>query len=147
MLGPLYRLADLARDRGRRRTWDPDLAAGRRGEDIAHRFLQRAGMTVVARNHRIPSGSAEVDLIAWDGDQLVFIEVKTRSSTEFGPPERAVDSEKKHRLVLAAADYARRAEVPLSQVRFDVVSVVLTQPPAVTHYRDVFTPQSSGHRN
>jgi putative endonuclease len=147
MLGPLYRLADLARDRGRRRTWEPDLAAGRRGEDIAHRFLQRAGMTVVARNHRTPSGSAEVDLIAWDGDKLVFIEVKTRSSAEFGPPERAVDSEKKHRLVLAAADYARRSEVPLSHVRFDVVSVVLTQPPAVTHYRDVFTPQSSGHRN
>ena len=66
MLGPLYRLADRARDRARRRTWDPDLAAGRRGEDIAHRFLQRAGMTVVARNHRTPTGSGEVDLVAWD---------------------------------------------------------------------------------
>ncbi len=147
MLGPLYRLADLARNRGRRRTWDSDLAAGRRGEDIAHRFLQRAGMTVVARNHRTPSGSGEVDLVAWDAGRLVFIEVKARSSNEFGPPERAVDGDKQHRLILAAADYARRAEVPLSQVRFDVVSVVLAQPPVVTHFREVFTAQSAVYRN
>ena len=139
MLGPLYRLADLARDHGRRRSWDPDLAAGRRAEDIAHRFLQRAGMTVVARNHRTRSGSGEVDLIAWDGDILVFIEVKSRTSEKYGPPDRAIDDEKRRKLVRAALDYARRADIPLPKVRFDVVNVVLSTPPALTHFRDVFT--------
>lgn len=139
MLGPLYRLADLARDRGRRRFWDPGQAAGRRGEDIAHRFLQRAGMTVVARNHRTPSGSGEVDLVAWEDDTLVFVEVKSRTTEDFGPPDRAIGEEKRQRLTRAALDYARRAEIPLSQVRFDIVNVVLSTPPALTHYRDVFT--------
>lgn len=143
MLGSLYRLADAVRDRGRRRSWDPDLAAGRRGEDIAHRYLQRNGMTVVARNHRTPSGSGEVDLIAWQGETLVFVEVKSRSSVEFGPPDRAIDDNKRFKLTRAALDYARRADIPFEKLRFDVVSVVLSTPPAVAHYKDVFTVRSA----
>lgn len=147
MLGSLYRLADLARDHGRRRFWDPGLASGRRGEDIVHRFLQRVGMTVVARNHRTPSGSGEVDLIAWDDDTLVFVEVKSRTSEDFGPPDRAIDDAKRQRLTRAALDYARRADIPLSKVRFDVVNVVLSTPPALTHYRDVFSINSAANPN
>jgi putative endonuclease len=147
MFGSLYRLADLARDHGRRRSWDPGLAAGRRGEDIVHRFLQRAGMTVVARNHRTPSGSGEVDLIAWEDEKLVFVEVKSRTSADFGPPDRAIDEEKRQRLARAAIDYARRADIPLSKVRFDVVNVVLSSPPALSHYRDVFTIDSLANPN
>ena len=142
MFGSIYRLADLIRDHGRRRSWDSDLAAGRRGEDIAHRFLQRAGMIVVARNHRTPSGSAEVDLVAWDGDTLVFVEVKSRATGDFGPPDRAVDIEKQRRLIRAALDYARRADIPLPKLRFDLVNVIFSVPPAVTHYRDVFSVNS-----
>lgn len=142
MFGALYRLADRARDSARRRTWDPDLAAGRRGEDIAHRFLQRAGVIVVARNHRTPSGSGEVDLIGWDGDQLVFVEVKTRSSQDFGPPDRAIDDAKRRKIVMAAMDFARRSETPTDKMRFDVVSVTLSSPPSVVHQRDVFTIRS-----
>jgi putative endonuclease len=139
MLDSLYRLADFARDHGRRRSWDPDLASGKRGEDIAHRFLQRAGMTVVARNHRTRSGSGEVDLIAWEGETLVFIEVKSRATEAFGPPDRAIDDEKRRKLIRAGLDYAQRADIPLTKVRFDVVNVVFSTPPALTHYRDVFT--------
>jgi putative endonuclease len=142
MFGSLYRLADFARDHGRRRSWDPDLAAGRRGEDTAHRFLQRAGMTVVARNHRTRSGSGETDLIAWDGDTLVFVEVKSRASGDFGPPDRAIDDEKRRKLVNAALEYARRADIALAKIRFDVVNVVFSTPPAVAHHRDVFTVSS-----
>ncbi len=142
MLGFLYRLADIARHRGRVRQWDPDLATGRRGEDVAHRFLQRAGMTVVARNHRTKTGSAEVDLIAWEGACLVFVEVKSRQSADFGPPERAVGEDKQRRLIRAATDYARRADLPLDKIRFDIVSVVFSTPPALTHYRDVFSIRS-----
>src|SRR6185295_10596464 len=85
----LYRLADAARDRGRRRFWTADLASGRRAEDLAHRFLRRRGMTIVARNYRPPFGGGEIDLIAWHGDRLVFVEVKSRATGEFGAPERA----------------------------------------------------------
>ena len=147
MLGPFLRLADLARDWGRRRTMNPDLARGRRGEDIAHRFLQRNGMTVVARNHRTPSGSAEVDLIAWDAETLVFVEVKSRSSTEYGPPERAIDQQKCEKLARVAIDYAGRAGIPFDRIRFDVVTVLFSSPPQLSHYRDVFTIRSIANTN
>lgn len=142
MFGVLYRIADYARDRARRRQWDPDLASGRKGEDIAHRFLQRAGMIVVARNHRTPSGSGEVDLIGWEDDTLVFVEVKSRSSEAFGTPDQAVDDRKRSKLVKAALDYARRADVPLEKFRFDVVNVVFGAPPQIRRLKDVFTIRS-----
>lgn len=134
-------------------------ALGTWGEDVAHRYLRGQGMTVVARSFRTRSGSAEVDLIAWDGEALVFVEVKTRQSDEYGAPERAVDREKRRKIIQAAREYMRRADVPWHQARFDVVSVVTgtaasqqpsegptaqsrpspqNRPPAVTHLRDVF---------
>lgn len=138
MLGSLYRLADFARHQGHRRTMEPDLATGRRGEDIAHRFLQRAGMTVVARNFRTRGGSGEVDLVAWDGDQLVFVEVKTRTSGEYGPPDRAIGPDKIYRIVNASREYARRAGIEWERVRFDTICILLRTPPAIVHHRDVF---------
>jgi putative endonuclease len=139
MWSAIYRLADFARHRGRMRSWDADAAAGRRGEDIAHRRLQREGMTVVARNYRTPSGSGEIDLVAWDRGTLVFVEVKSRSSAEYGPPDRAVDNEKLKKIARAARDYARRTGAPWEEVRFDLITVLLTTPPAVSHYRDAFS--------
>ena len=90
----------------------------------------RHGCTVVARNYRPPSGSGEIDLVAWHGGTLVFVEVKTRASAEFGAPERAVDAEKRGRLARAARDYARRAGVEWGRTRFDIVSIVLGEPRA-----------------
>ena len=119
MISLLYRAADALRRRRR-----PD-DHGRIGEDLAHRHLRRHGCTVVARNYRTRSGSGEIDLVAWHGPSLVFVEVKTRLTTEFGAPESAVDAEKRDRVVRAARDYARRADVPWDNVRFDIVSVVL----------------------
>lgn len=137
----LLRLCDELRHRVRRRAWAPDLATGRRGEDLAHRFLQKQGYTVVARNYRTRSGFGEVDLIAWEGDTLVFVEVKTRHSGEFGTPERAVDHEKRQKVIRAAGEYVRKAGTPWERVRFDVVSVLLSTPPAITHRRDAFRPR------
>jgi len=107
------------------RSWPADKATGRRGEDIAHRWLQGQGMIVVARNYCPPGGQAEADLIAWDGTELAVIEVKTRSSAAYGPPERAVGHEKHQKMISAGEHYARRAEIPLDQVRFDVVSILM----------------------
>ena len=145
MLTSLYRLADFARHHGRKKTWDPDQATGRRGEDIAHRHLQREGMMVVARNHHAGGGLGEVDLIAWEGDTLVFVEVKTRTTEDYGPPDRAIDSEKWTHLLRAATNYARRANIPWERVRFDTVCVVLGTPSKVDHQRDVFSFPSTLH--
>lgn len=138
MIGWLLRLSDAARDRARRRRWTPDQATGRRGEDLAHRYLERRGMKVVARNWRPSAGSGEVDLVAWERATLVFVEVKARHSEEYGAPERNVDREKREALNAASRNYARRAGVPWERVRHDLVSVVLSDPPKITHLKDAF---------
>jgi len=138
MLGRLYEIADLIRHHGRKRSLTSDHALGRRGEDIAHRFLRRSGIVIVARNYRMNSGAGEVDLIGWEGDTLVFVEVKSRQTDAYGAPDRAIGQQKEISLLRAAREYARHAEVPWNKVRFDVVNVVFTSPPSVSHYRNVF---------
>src|SRR3954451_16122345 len=128
----LYRAADRIRQR---RYTDNH---GRIGEDLAHRFLRAHGCTVVARNYRTLSGSGEIDLVAWDGGKLAFVEVKTRSTEDFGLPESAVDAEKRSRVERAARDYARRTEIPWQDTRFDTVSIVLERPPRIEWLRDAF---------
>lgn len=132
MIGILYRLADAIR----RRSFAKD--HGRMGEDLAHRYLRRQSCTVVARNYRTRSGSGEIDLVMWHGKSLVFVEVKTRASTEFGEPDRAVDAEKRAKLHRAAQDYSRRANIEWDRTRFDIVSVVLETPVRIEWMRDAF---------
>ena len=96
---------------------------GQRGEDLAHRYLRRRGFTVVARNWRPPQGGGEIDIVAWEGETLVFVEVKTRVSDIWGAPERAIDPEKMDSLRRTARDYARRAGVEESSTRFDVIAI------------------------
>jgi|GraSoiStandDraft_32_1057276.scaffolds.fasta_scaffold461107_2 putative endonuclease len=136
-------IADWLRHARRRRTWSADLATGRRGEDLAHRFLRRRGFTIVARNYRLAAGDAEADLIAWDGEDLVFVEVKTRQSSEYGPPERAISDEKRAHLLRVAREYTRKTGTPWERVRFDIVSVVLTQPPELKLIRNALRLKSS----
>ena len=143
MMGRLYEFADVLRQHSRQRRLAPDQALGRRGEDIAHRFLQRAGIVIVARNFRMASGAGEIDLIGWEGEMLVFVEVKSRQTDQYGAPDRAIGPQKQSNLLRAAHEYARHAEVSWHQVRFDVVNVVFTTPPSVTHFRDVFSPSAA----
>jgi putative endonuclease len=135
MIGLLYRAAD------RLRRWKLADDHGRVGEDLAHRFLRKHGCTIVARRYRPNSGGGEIDLVVWHQGTLVFVEVKTRASAEFGPPERAVDHEKQRYLAHAGQDYARRAGVEWNKVRFDIVSIVLSRPPDIQWIRDAFRPQ------
>jgi putative endonuclease len=143
MIRFLLSLSDSLRHRARKRVWSPDLASGRRGEDLAHRFLQQRGFRVVARNYRARSGAGEIDLVAWDGDALAFVEVKARRTEEFGTPDRAVDQEKRLALLRAAREYARRTRVEWERVRFDIVNVVFSDPPALSHIRDAFPPEQA----
>jgi putative endonuclease len=132
VIGFLYLMADALR----RRTLAGD--HGRIGEDMAHRYLRRQGCTVVARNYRPRSGAGEIDVVVRHRGNLVFVEVKTRADDAFGPPERAVDTEKRRRLMLAARDYARRTDTPWEATRFDIVSIVLAKPARIEWLRDAF---------
>lgn len=134
----LYRLADAARHLYRRRHATTEQANGRRGEDLAHRFLRRQGLAIVARNFRPRSGSSELDLVAWDRQTLVFVEVKARASADFGSPARAVGSDKERDLRRAAGEYLRRCGASQPQSRFDVISIVLAHPPEIEWIKDAF---------
>ena len=131
--------SDWLRHLARRRRWNPAQALGRRGEDLAHRFLRRQGYTIVARNYRLSAGDGEADLIAWDGDTLVIVEVKSRQSDEYGPPERAIGDDKRAHLRRVARAYARKTDTPWERVRCDVVTVVLAGRPQLQLVRNAFS--------
>lgn len=134
----IWKLSDSARQFRQRRILTPDAALGRRGEDLAHRYLRNKGLMVLARNYRPGSGDSEVDIVARDGELVVFIEVKSRTSAEFGSPERAIDREKQKHVVRAAHAYTTRAGIEWNQVRFDTISIVFTNPPSIFHQQDAF---------
>ena len=139
IVGFLAMMDDL-RHKGRKRIWTATAASGRHAEDLTHRYLQSKGMRVVARNWRVLGGRGEVDLVAWDEQVLVFVEVKSLSSGEFSRPERAVNKDKMFRIGCAAREYLRRAELEKTPVRFDIASVILGPEPVMEYFRDAFLP-------
>jgi putative endonuclease len=100
--------------------------------------LQQSGFVVICRNYRTSGGDAEIDIVARQGETLVFVEVKSRRSAEFGTPDRAVDREKQQHIERAARSYVTRAGADWSRVRFDVISVIFTDPPSIVHQEDAF---------
>ena len=97
------------------------LSLGRWGEEEAARYLRRRGMKILERNVRTPVG--EIDLIAKQGRDIVFVEVKTRRGELFGAPQEAVGPHKQRQILRAAQWYlGSRGEIRL-QPRFDVVAV------------------------
>lgn len=95
---------------------------GRWGEWVALRHIRRLGWDVVARNWRSRRG--EVDLIAYDGPQIVFIEVKTRKQIEEAiPPEAAFDRRKERKLEELAIDFLLRHEMTDCPCRFDLIAI------------------------
>jgi putative endonuclease len=99
------------------------LKTGARGETLAYWYLRQAGYTIVARNRRARSGAGEVDLVGWDGPVLSFVEVKTRTNEDAGPPESAVSRAKQKRIARAANEYLRRLRRKPVSYRFDIASV------------------------
>jgi len=133
----LWKLSDRARQYRESHLLNPTAALGKRGEDLAHRYLQRAGFKVVARNYK-PGQDSEVDIVARLGELLVFVEVKTRTSDLHSAPERNIDQEKERRIMRAARSFATRAGIDWDKVRFDIVSIVMNDPPTIAHYEDAF---------
>lgn len=91
------------------------------GERKAVKYLKKKGYKIVCRNYKCPFG--EVDVIAEQGDTLVFAEVKTRSSDAFGLPNEAVDRERKSRYVRSAKYYFAGKSIERT-VRFDVIEIL-----------------------
>ncbi len=99
------------------------LRRGELGERAAKKFLQAQGLKFLAANFRSERG--EIDLIFRDGDCLVFIEVKTRSSEVWTRPASAVDARKRKLLSQTALDYLKLLKYPKVKFRFDIVEVLL----------------------
>lgn len=116
----------LAVRRKRSRALPAHLATGMEGEDAAHTYLLRKGYVVVAKRWSAENAPGDLDLIAWQGAMLCFIEVKTRTAHDMAPAEAAVDSHKRRTLRRLARQYLHQLphETP-PQVRFDVLSVYL----------------------
>jgi len=115
-----------------------DQELGRRGEDAAAAYLERVGLTVVERNWRSKNG--EVDLIALDGEELVFCEVKTRKTVSRGTPAEAVTPAKQKRYERLARAYIQSAGLDQVSVRFDVISILVVAPDRalLRHHRAAF---------
>lgn len=117
----------------------PANSLGRRGEEAAAQFLEAAGMRIIERSLRYPCG--ELDIVAVDGDTVVFIEVKTRTSTDRGLPGDAIDKKKQARTTLAALTYLKAKRMLDRRTRFDVVAVLWpmgAEQPEIKHYRAAF---------
>ncbi|WP_345502150.1 YraN family protein [Pedococcus ginsenosidimutans] len=97
-------------------------ALGAYGEQLAARYLQDQGMAVIDRNWRCARG--EIDLVARDGDCLVFCEVKTRRTSRFGSAVEAVDGRKAVRLRALAAAWLQVHDVRAQRVRIDVIGIL-----------------------
>lgn len=122
----------------------PHLELGRRGEMLAALHLERAGYRLVASNFTLPVGRnmrgalvhAEIDIVAYEGATLCFVEVKTRASDWFAAPEANVDLRKQRQIARAARVYRRLFGLTGTPYRYDVISVILpaadrdAQPPA-----------------
>jgi putative endonuclease len=111
---------------------------GKEGEEVAVNYLISKGYIIRDRNWRL--NHLELDIVAMKDNQLVVVEVKTRSNTHYMDPEEAVNRKKIRRIVIAADSYIRQHRLDLP-VRFDIVTVVGSkQPFTINHIEDAFYP-------
>lgn len=116
------------------------------GEQYAAAYLEQLGYRLVAANFTLPVGrnlrgavvNAELDLVAYDQNTLCFVEVKTRASDWFAPPQVNIDLRKRRQIARAARAYRELLELENEPFRFDAVTVVLTDPPQIELLRNFF---------
>ena len=117
---------------------DPRKLLGQRGESAAERYLRHKGYRIVARNHR--SSVGELDLVAEDGQVLVFVEVKARRTDAFGGAIHAVHQRKQEKLIKLAAQYLAHHHMKDRLCRFDVVLLqdMEAVAPQIEHIQNAF---------
>ena len=111
---------------------------GNRGERLAAKTLKAKGYRILARNCRSRWG--EIDLIAMDGNTIVFVEVKPRSEQTQGRPEEAVTATKQKQISRAAAAWLQRNRLNHHRCRFDVIAIVWRtgEAPLIDHFQSAF---------
>ena len=117
---------------------------GTRGEQLAVKFLKRNGYTILQRNYRCKLG--EIDIVCYDRGTIAFVEVKTRHSDAYGPPERSVTEAKKRQIAKVALHYIAEKKIEDIDFRFDVVSIFhtpLEKHPIITLFKNAFTKNDS----
>ncbi len=117
---------------------------GRQGEAKAASFLKKQGIRVLARG--VANQFGEIDLVGLDGDTIVFVEVRTRRSTDAGHPAETVTPEKQAHLTRAALAFLKQNRLLDRRSRFDVVAVLWPEgarSPQIEHYKNAF--EAAGH--
>jgi putative endonuclease len=110
---------------------------GKAGEDLAVQYLQQSGLKILERNYRFERG--EIDIVAEDGEELVFVEVKARRSNTFGAPEDAVTEEKQKQVYAVADGYLFEHSIDDRPCRFDVVAIEFrNERDEIRHIRNAF---------
>lgn len=105
---------------------------GNAAEDLAAAFLVAKGMQVTHRQYRIKMG--EIDLVAQDGDEIVFVEVKARKTSEFGYPEESVTQRKLSKIISVGEVFLKTHQLEASRYRIDVIAIEFHEdPPRITH--------------
>jgi putative endonuclease len=132
-------MADRAAVR-RKNPHAPHLKTGIEGERAAFFWLMRRGYVVVARDWHSSRAPGDLDLIAWKGETLCFVEVKTRTTRAVAPAQMAVDHRKRRVLRRLARHYLRQLPNREVQTRFDILSIYFERdkPPAFEHYPGAF---------
>lgn len=108
---------------------------GRQGENIACEYLSKHKYKIIDRNFTCRFG--EIDIVAWDGETVIFVEVKARKDDSFGMPREAVDYRKQQTIVRCATYWLYKKKQMGVPVRFDVVEILGD---SVTHIQDAFRP-------
>jgi putative endonuclease len=116
------------------------LDLGKRGEKLAADYLRRNAYKILYRNFKPKRGGGEIDLVCRDmaENALVFVEVKSRTTDAFGPPHFAVTRKKRELIIRGAKEWLRMLDDPRAPYRFDIVEVLMEDPPRITLLRSAF---------
>lgn len=113
-----------------------NVSKGKFGEELAAKYLKKLGYRIIERNYRY-SKLAEIDIIAQDRDELVFVEVKYRSTTSFGLPSEAVGYRKLQKIYQALLNYISNTNIKFKSYRIDVISIVGCDTPEIEHFKNI----------
>lgn len=121
-----------------KRIFKKEYDLGRKGEKIALKYLKKSGFEIIESGFRALRG--EIDIIAKEKDTIVFVEVKTRTSYEFGTPLEAVDFKKQAQIKKIASIYISKKFQKFIPCRFDVIGIIMNKKgePEISHIRNAF---------
>ncbi|MBO1223589.1 MAG: YraN family protein [Candidatus Scalindua sediminis] len=111
-----------------------------KGENLAKKFLKKNGYKILKRNYVSKNG--EIDIVAYDRGTIAFVEVKTRLSESFGPPELAITNKKRSKIIRTALNYLITNKIEEMDYRFDVVSILFKKDsnnPNIELFKNAFT--------